>query len=73
MDIARKQLEGKPENIMEGILKGKANKFYAQICFIEQGFVKEDKMSITDLLTEKGKELGDTLTVTRYVRYQLGA
>ena len=72
MDIARKQLEGKPENIMEGILKGKANKFYSQICFIEQGFVKEDKTSITELLAEKGKELGDTLTVKRYVRFQLG-
>ena len=71
-DIARKQLEGKPENIMENILKGKINKFYSQICFIEQGFVKEEKMSITDLLEEKGKELGDTLTVKRYIRYQLG-
>ncbi|WP_372794870.1 translation elongation factor Ts [Pontiella sp.] len=73
MDIARKQLEGKPENIMEGILKGKANKFYSLICFLEQGFVKEDKVSITKLLEEKGKELGDTITVKRYVRYQLGA
>lgn len=72
MDIARKQLEGKPENIMENILKGKVNKFYSQICFIEQGFVKEEKVSITDLLAEKGKEIGDTLTVKRYVRYQLG-
>ncbi len=71
-EIARKQLEGKPENIMENILKGKINKFYSQICFIEQGFVKEEKISITDLLAEKGKEIGDTLTVKRYVRYQLG-
>ncbi len=71
-DIARKQLEGKPENIMENILKGKINKFYSQICFIEQGFVKEEKVSITDLLAEKGKVLGDTLTVKRYVRFQLG-
>ena len=72
MDIARKQLEGKPENILENILKGKANKFYSQICFIEQGFVKEDKVSITELLEEKSKELGDTLTVKRYIRFQLG-
>ncbi|MBN2686154.1 MAG: translation elongation factor Ts [Pontiellaceae bacterium] len=71
-DIARKQLEGKPENIIDNILVGKINKFYSQICFIEQGFVKDDKVSITSLLEEKGKELGDTLTVKRYVRYQLG-
>ena len=72
-DIFRKQLEGKPENIMDNILKGKINKFYSQICFVEQGFVKEDKVSITDFVAEKGKELGDTITIKRYVRYQLGA
>jgi len=71
-DIARKQLEGKPANIIDNILVGKINKYFSQICFIEQGFVKEDKVSITNLLAEKGKELGDTLTVKRYVRYQLG-
>jgi len=71
-DIARKQLEGKPANIIDNILVGKINKFYSQICFIEQGFVKEDKTSITDLLAQKGKEIGDTLTVKRYVRFQLG-
>ncbi len=71
-DIARKQLEGKPANIIDNILVGKINKFYSQICFIEQGFVKEDKTSITELLAQKGKEIGDTLTVKRYVRYQLG-
>jgi elongation factor Ts len=73
MDIARKQLEGKPANIMEGILKGKASKFYSQICLVEQGFVKEDKVSITALLEQAGKTLGDTLTIKRYARFQLGA
>ena len=72
-DIFRKQLEGKPENIMDNILKGKINKFYSQICFTEQGFVKEDKVPVQDLVAEKAKELGDTLTIKRFVRYQLGA
>ena len=67
-----KQVEGKPENIVEGILKGKLNKFYSQICLLEQGFVKEDKISITELLEAKGKELGDTITIKRYTRWQLG-
>ncbi|QHI70810.1 translation elongation factor Ts [Tichowtungia aerotolerans] len=67
-----KQVEGKPENIVEGILKGKLNKFYATNCLLEQGFVKEDKTSITDLLAAKGKELGDTITIKRYIRWQLG-
>jgi len=67
-----KQVEGKPEHIIEGILKGKLNKFYSQICLLEQGFVKEDKISITKLLESKGKELGDTVTIKRYTRWMLG-
>jgi len=67
-----KQVEGKPENIVENILKGKLNKFYAQNTLLEQGFVKEDKISITALLEAKGKELGDTITIKRYTRWQLG-
>jgi elongation factor Ts len=67
-----KQVEGKPENIVEGILKGKLNKFYATNCLLEQGFVKEDKISITELLAAKSKELGDNITIKRYVRWQLG-
>lgn len=71
--IFRKQLEGKPENIMDNILKGKINKYFSQICFVEQGFVKEDKVSITNLIAEKSKAIGDTISIKRYVRYQLGA
>jgi elongation factor Ts len=67
-----KQVEGKPENIVENILKGKLNKFYSLNTLMEQGFVKEDKTSITQLLEAKGKELGDTLTIKRYTRWQLG-
>jgi elongation factor Ts len=67
-----KQVEGKPENIVENILKGKLNKFYAQNTLLEQGFVKDDKMSITELLEAKSKEMGDTITIKRYIRWQLG-
>jgi len=67
-----KQVEGKPANIVEGILTGKLNKFYSQICLIEQMFVKDDKISITQLLESKGKEIGDTVTIKRYTRWQLG-
>jgi elongation factor Ts len=72
-EIFRKQLVGKPENIIDNILKGKTNKFFSQICFTEQGFVKEEKVSITNLIAEKAKEIGDTISVKRYIRYQLGA
>ncbi|MEE9369815.1 MAG: translation elongation factor Ts [Pontiella sp.] len=80
-DIMRNQMKAedeergksRPDEMVDKILIGKINKFYSNICFLEQGFVKEDKVSITALLEEKSKELGDTLSVKRYVRYQLGA
>ena len=71
-DIFRKQLIGKPENIIENILMGKINKYYSQICFLEQGFVKEEKQSIKNLISEKSKKLDDNINVVRYIRYQLG-
>jgi elongation factor Ts len=71
--IFAKQVEGKPEQIIEKIVSGKIDKFFSQICLVEQGFVKDPDQSMTQLLEAKGKELGDTLTIRRYVRYQIGA
>ncbi|OVE76216.1 translation elongation factor Ts [bacterium E08(2017)] len=72
-EIYAKQVEGKPENIIDKIVDGKLQKYYADVCFLNQPFVKEDKMSITELLDSKSKELGDTISVKKFVRYQLGA
>jgi elongation factor Ts len=69
---ARLADSGKPANIVENILKGQINKFFSESCFLEQPFVKDDKSTITQLLEQKGKELGDTLSVTRFVRFGLG-
>ena len=71
--IFAKQAEGKPENIIEKIVAGKVDKFYGQICLLEQAFVKDPDHSITQLLEAKGKEMGDTLSIRRYLRYQIGA
>ncbi|MDP3850725.1 MAG: translation elongation factor Ts [Luteolibacter sp.] len=74
LDIFRARLaaEGKPANIIENILKGQLGKFFAETCFLEQAFVKDTALKITALLEAKGKELGDTLSVTRFVRFGLG-
>jgi elongation factor Ts len=71
--IFEKQVEGKPENMIEQIVNGKLKKYFSEICLVDQGFVKEPKQSITALLAEKGKEVGDTFVIRRYARYQLGA
>jgi len=74
LDIYRARLvaEGKPANIIENILKGQIGKFFAESCFLEQAFVKNGDIKVNALLEQKSKELGDTLTVTRFVRFGLG-
>lgn len=64
--------QGKPENIIGNILKGQLAKFFAESCFLEQGFVKDPDVTVSQLLEQKSKELGDTITVTRFVRFGLG-
>jgi elongation factor Ts len=72
-DIYRKQVEGKPANVVEKTLEGKLKKFYSETCLVDQPFVKEPKMSVTQLLNDAAKKVGDTLVIKRFVRYQLGA
>lgn len=63
---------GKPDNIKEGIIKGKFRKFAAEVCLLDQEFVKIQKTSIRQHLEATAKSLGDTLQIRRYVRFQLG-
>ena len=67
-----KQVEGKPANIIEKILEGKLSKFYSQVVLLEQGFVKDPDITVQALIDKTGKELGDTLSLRRYARYQIG-
>jgi elongation factor Ts len=72
--IFRAQLleEGKPEAMLENIIVGKMKRFFAENCLLEQGFVKDPSVTVKSLLEAKGKELSDTLTLRRYVRFGLG-
>ena len=74
-EINRKQLEaeGKPAEIIDKILIGKINKFFSESCLIDQAFVKDDKTSVKQHIAAVGKEIGDTLTIRRYARFNIGA
>lgn len=72
-DIYRKQVEGKPANIIDKIVAGKLDKFYGQVCLVEQEFVKDADKKISQLLAETGKAAGDEIAICRFVRWQLGA
>lgn len=72
-DIYRKQIENKPANIVENILKGKIQKYFSDVCLINQPFVKEPKQSVTEVVNAAAKKAGSAITINRYVRFQLGA
>ena len=74
-EIAKAQLiaEGKPEALLEKILPGKLKALYKQSCLMSQEFVKDPSVSVEQLVAKLGKELGDTITVVSFERFQLGA
>lgn len=63
---------GKPENVIERIVDGKIDKYYREICLVEQDYVRDPDLTIEKLLAQVGKETGAELEVRRFVRYQLG-
>ncbi|MCE5220461.1 MAG: translation elongation factor Ts [Clostridium sp.] len=64
--------EGKPENIVEKMVMGRIQKYFKEVCLLEQPWVKDGDKSITKFLEEKSKEVGSPITVTRFVRYERG-
>ncbi len=64
--------EGKPENIVEKIVEGKLNKFYSEICLLEQDFVKDEEITILELINSAISVLGENIVIRRFNRYQLG-
>ena len=70
--IAEEQAEGKPTQAIENIVNGKLNKFFATNCLLEQGFVKNPDVSIKDHVAAVGQALGDEITVSNFLRFQVG-
>ena len=71
--VKQAQDSGKPENIIEKIVSGKIDKFYSEICLMEQKFVKNPDLSVQDKLNEIIASLGENITIKHYARFQVGA
>jgi elongation factor Ts len=74
MKIYREQAkeQGKPENIIDKIATGKLDKFYSEICLLEQPFVKDPDKTIENLVTETIARLGENITIRRFIRFKIG-
>ena len=63
---------GKPEKVWDKIVDGRMEKFYAEVCLMEQTYIKDDKLAIKDIINELIAKLGENISIKRFVRYQLG-
>jgi len=70
--IYAQQSAGKPENVINKIVEGKLEKFYKEVCLLEQSWVKDPNLTITDLIGEYTAKIGEKLDVRRFSRFQLG-
>jgi elongation factor Ts len=64
--------EGKPEKALEKIAEGRLEKFYSEVCLLDQPFIRDQKVIIKDLLGELSAKIGENLVIRRFVRFQLG-
>ena len=63
---------GKPENIVEKMVEGRVEKFYAESCLLEQQYIKDSDRKVSDLLTEAVSTLGENIVISRFVRFAIG-
>ena len=63
---------GKPENIVEKMVEGRVEKFYAESCLLEQQYIKDSERKVSDLLTEAVSTLGEIIVISRFVRFAIG-
>ena len=73
-EIIEKQLKdsGKPANIVEKMMHGKINKIFEEVTLLKQKFVMDQSISIADYLISISEEVGETITIDKFVRYELG-
>jgi elongation factor Ts len=64
---------GKPAPVIEKIVEGKMTKFYEEVCLLEQPFIKDQAVTIKELIAQKVAKLGENITVRRFARFKVGA
>lgn len=68
----RARTEGKPEKMLDKIVEGRLSKFYEEVCLLEQPFIRENTVTVAELLKTVSKKLNDNITIARFVRFKVG-
>lgn len=72
IQVRRAVEEGKPEHIAQKMVEGRLKKWFADVCLLEQKFVKNDEKTVADLVTDAIARIGENIKIRRFVRYQMG-
>ena len=72
IERARALAEGKPEKIVDKIVEGRLNKFYEEVCLYDQPFIKDNTLTVGQLIAGKIAQFGENITVSRFVRFKVG-
>ncbi|MBN1876167.1 MAG: translation elongation factor Ts [Anaerolineae bacterium] len=64
--------EGKPEHVVDRIVEGRLNKFYEEVCLLEQAYIRDDSKKIDDLIKEAINKTGENIVIRRFARFELG-
>jgi elongation factor Ts len=70
----RAQMEGsgKPEHVVDKIIQGKLQKYYQEVCLMQQPFIKDEDLTVQEVVTQMAAKLGENILVRRFVRFELG-
>lgn len=73
-EIYKKQAQesGKPEKVIEKIAQGRLEKYFTEVCLLEQQYIKDPKFKVKDLITETVAKLGENIRVGRFTRFKVG-
>jgi elongation factor Ts len=70
--LAQMEDSGKPEHVIDKIVEGKLQKYYQEVCLVQQPFIKDEGLTVQDVVTQVAAKLGENIVVRRFVRFELG-
>jgi elongation factor Ts len=71
-DIAKEQVKGKPDNIADKIVEGKIKAYYDQVCLLCQKYIKDNALSVADVVKAEAKKQGKNITIQSFIRWKVG-
>jgi elongation factor Ts len=70
--LAQMEGSGKPEHVLDKVIEGKLQKYYQEVCLMQQVFIRDEGLTVQDVVTQAAAKLGENIVLRRFVRFELG-